>query len=80
LLDAYSNAVTYAVGQVSAAVIKIEVEIGENGPGIPPEIKPHIFDPFFTTKGVGEGAGLGLNTVRTIVRKHGGNVQMESVP
>jgi signal transduction histidine kinase len=58
----------------------VVVEIGDNGSGIPPEIRPHIFDPFFTTKGVGEGTGLGLNTVQTIVRKHGGNVQVESKP
>jgi signal transduction histidine kinase len=58
----------------------VVVEIGDNGPGIPPEIRSHIFDPFFTTKGVGEGTGLGLNTVQTIVRKHGGNVQVDSKP
>ena len=58
----------------------VVVEIGDSGPGIPPEIKPHIFDPFFTTKGVGEGTGLGLNTVQTIVRKHGGNLQVSSKP
>jgi signal transduction histidine kinase len=58
----------------------VVVEIGDNGPGIPPEIRPHIFDPFFTTKGVGEGTGLGLNTVQTIVRKHGGNIQVDSKP
>ena len=56
------------------------VEIGDTGCGIPPEIKPHIFDPFFTTKGVGEGTGLGLNTVQTIVRKLGGNIQVASQP
>jgi signal transduction histidine kinase len=56
------------------------VEIGDNGPGIPPEIEPHIFDPFFTTKGVGEGTGLGLNTVRTIVKKHGGSIHVNSRP
>ena len=56
------------------------VEIGDNGPGIPPEIKPYIFDPFFTTKSVGEGTGLGLNTVQTIVRKLGGNIQVTSKP
>jgi signal transduction histidine kinase len=56
------------------------VEIGDNGPGIPPEIEPHIFDPFFTTKGIGEGTGLGLNTVRTIVRKHGGSIHVNSRP
>lgn len=56
------------------------VEIGDNGPGIPVEIRSHIFDPFFTTKGVGEGTGLGLNTVQTIVRKHGGHVEVSSKP
>lgn len=56
------------------------VEIGDNGPGIPTEIEPHIFDPFFTTKGIGEGTGLGLNTVQTIVRKHGGSIQVNSSP
>jgi signal transduction histidine kinase len=58
----------------------VVVEIGDSGPGIPPEIKSRIFDPFFTTKGVGEGTGLGLNTVQTIVRKHGGDIQVSSKP
>ena len=58
----------------------VVVEIGDSGPGIPTEIKPHIFDPFFTTKGVGEGTGLGLNTVQTIVRKFGGHIHVSSKP
>ena len=48
----------------------VVVEIGDNGPGIPQEIQAHIFEPFFTTKGVGEGTGLGLDTVQRIVKKH----------
>jgi signal transduction histidine kinase len=56
------------------------VEIGDNGPGIPPEIKPKIFEPFFTTKGVGQGTGLGLDTVQRIVRKHRGNIEVTSKP
>ncbi len=56
------------------------VEIGDNGPGISPENKPHIFEPFFTTKGVGEGTGLGLDTVQRIVKKHRGNIQVTSKP
>jgi len=58
----------------------VVVEITDNGPGIPPEIRPFIFDPFFTTKGVGEGTGLGLNTAQIIARKHGGSIQVASKP
>ncbi len=58
----------------------VVVEIGDNGPGISPEIEPHIFEPFFTTKGVGEGTGLGLDTVQRIVKKHRGNIQISSKP
>jgi len=58
----------------------VVVEIVDNGPGISPEIKPHIFEPFFTTKGVGEGTGLGLDTVQRIVKKHRGNIQVTSKP
>ena len=56
------------------------VEITDNGPGIPEEVEPHIFEPFFTTKGVGEGTGLGLDTVQRIVKKHRGNIQVTSKP
>jgi signal transduction histidine kinase len=58
----------------------VVVEIGDNGPGIPEEVQPHIFEPFFTTKGVGEGTGLGLDTVQRIVKKHRGNIQVNSRP
>jgi signal transduction histidine kinase len=58
----------------------ILVEIGDNGPGIPPEVQSRIFDPFFTTKPVGEGTGLGLDIVQRIVRNHKGSIQVESEP
>jgi signal transduction histidine kinase len=58
----------------------VVVEIGDNGPGIPEEVQPHIFEPFFTTKGVGEGTGLGLDTVQRIVKKHRGSIQVSSTP
>jgi signal transduction histidine kinase len=56
------------------------VEIGDTGAGIPDEVQSRIFEPFFTTKGVGEGTGLGLDTVQRIVRKHRGNIQVSSKP
>jgi signal transduction histidine kinase len=59
----------------------VQVEIIDNGPGIPPEIQPHIFEPFFTTKGVGEGTGLGLEiTHRIVVQRHHGNIRVTSKP
>ena len=59
---------------------KVLVEIGDSGPGIPPEIQKRIFEPFFTTKGVGEGLGLGLDTVYRIVRNHHGDIRFDSRP
>jgi len=58
----------------------VVVEIGDNGPGISPDVQTHIFEPFFTTKGVGEGTGLGLDTVQRIVKKHHGSIQVNSKP
>ena len=58
----------------------ILVEVWDNGPGIPAELKDRIFEPFFTTKAPGLGLGLGLDTVMRVVRKHRGFVQVQSAP
>ena len=57
------------------------VEIGDDGPGIQPEVRDHIFEPFFTTKPVGEGTGVGLDVSRRIVvARHHGDLRVESRP
>src|SRR5256885_1916277 len=58
----------------------IVVEITDNGPGIPAEVKSRIFEPFFTTKGVGDGTGLGLDFVYRIVTGMHGMVSVNSAP
>jgi signal transduction histidine kinase len=57
------------------------VEITDDGPGVPEEIKDRVFDAFFTTKDVGAGSGLGLSTARRIVvERHGGSLTLASRP
>jgi len=59
----------------------IIVEIEDNGPGIPQDVRNRILEPFFTTKPMGKGSGLGLDVVRRIVQnRHQGSVLVESVP
>ena len=58
----------------------IEVRIRDNGTGMPPEVVEKIFNPFFTTKPTDQGTGLGLSISSDIVRRHGGNIQVESEP
>jgi two-component system, cell cycle sensor histidine kinase and response regulator CckA len=54
--------------------------VADTGVGIPPETLSRIFEPFFTTKEVGKGTGLGLSTALTIVRSHGGFINVYSEP
>ncbi len=57
---------------------QIELQVRDDGVGIPPEILPRIFDPFTTTKEVGKGVGLGLAVSKGIVERHGGHIEVSS--
>ncbi|RIK47348.1 MAG: hypothetical protein DCC58_00100 [Chloroflexi bacterium] len=58
----------------------ILVDVIDSGPGIPPEVCKRIYEPFFTTKPPGQGVGLGLSITYSIIRRHGGTIQVESQP
>ncbi len=58
----------------------LTVRVVDDGPGIPEDVRTRIFDPFFTTKPVGKGTGLGLDTVRRLVDRHGGSIDLTSEP
>ncbi len=57
---------------------EIFLEVGDNGPGISSKIKGKIFEPFFTTKPAGEGMGLGLSIVHSIVTSYGGRIVIKT--
>ncbi len=70
-------------GKISIAVSRnqdnrVEINIKDNGPGIPPDIMEEIFVPFFTTRE--NGSGIGLSLSRQIIRLHGGKLTVRSQP
>ncbi|MBI2191098.1 MAG: hypothetical protein HYU36_03800 [Planctomycetes bacterium] len=56
----------------------VRVEVRDSGIGIPPELLGKLFEPFMTTKEVGHGLGLGLAITYSIVRSHGGYIEVQS--
>ncbi|MDX8153413.1 ATP-binding protein [Patulibacter brassicae] len=57
------------------------VDVSDDGPGMPPEVRERVFESFFTTKDVGQGTGLGLSTARSIVvDRHDGSLTVDSEP
>ena len=72
-----SGRIEIRLGKVSS---RIYASVEDDGPGIKAEVLPKIFDPFFTTKRPGGGTGLGLSICMSIVREHGGDIEVESLP
>jgi two-component system, NtrC family, sensor kinase len=58
----------------------IYISVSDNGCGMPEEIQNRIFEPFFTTKEIGQGTGLGLSIAYDIIKKHNGEIKVESKP
>jgi PAS domain S-box-containing protein len=59
---------------------EIFIKVKDNGKGVAPEDLPRIFDPFFTTKPVGQGTGLGLSVGYGIIKRHQGDIIVDSLP
>jgi len=57
---------------------RVQLEFSDTGVGIPAEHLKDIFNPFFTTKDPGQGTGLGLSVVHSVVRRYKGEIRVES--
>ncbi|MFL6025585.1 MAG: sensor histidine kinase, partial [Friedmanniella sp.] len=79
-VDAMDGAGQLTVTTRSAGA-DVVVEIGDTGPGMPPEVAARAFEAFYTTKEVGKGTGLGLDIAqRIVVQRHGGTIDIDATP
>jgi signal transduction histidine kinase len=85
VVNLYSNARLAAPGRpIHVATSQrgggVVVEVTDDGPGVPVELRQRIFDPFFTTRPQGQGTGLGLALCEAIVHRHGGSIEVTDAP
>lgn len=81
--DAMPDGGTFTIrarGTTVEGVGAVLIELVDTGVGMPPDVRDRAFEPFFTTKAMTRGTGLGLASVRGIVRQWGGFVELESTP
>lgn len=76
-VDPERGAITVAARRAGHHVV---LSVSDNGPGIPEAVRKAVFEPFFTTKPEGKGTGLGLSVCRSIVKDHGGRIEIVSTP
>lgn len=77
-IDAMPKGGNLRLATRTAAKAEIEIEVRDDGMGIPAEILPQIFEPFLTTKESGHGVGLGLAISRSIMEQHNGRIEVAS--
>ncbi|HET6337896.1 MAG TPA: response regulator [Polyangiales bacterium] len=82
IMNLVSNSIDAIDGQgridirTGAAEGGYRIVVTDSGHGIPPHLQERVIEPFFTTKPIGQGTGLGLSIVYSIVRKHGGTLEL----
>lgn len=79
-LNLVRNACQAAQSRVTVSVIPLEgyweLRVDDDGPGIDDSLREQIFEPFFSTRAAGEGTGLGLAVVGSVIKEHGGRIEV----
>ncbi|MFK7945559.1 MAG: nitrogen regulation protein NR(II) [Paracoccaceae bacterium] len=78
LRTAYRAGIKVRTNRGQTESLPLQIEISDNGEGVPEDLKPHLFEPFVTSKA--SGSGLGLALVSKVITDHGGVISCDSAP